>query len=383
MTSSHGRKSRARNKSRRQGAAYAAANAGTLHRHDSGPPNKDLQPADPSRWGVETAPDMRTASALIGARIERCAPCQESLTARLLDDEDPIALAMTAGSVYNLHVIHEPDTESPAAKPIKIFYFLVKHARLHAGDAQLLAATVERMPRADRAALLEAALELWTYYGPRHRGLMRDRGGLSDLTTISDPAAARPVTEAGDQHAAEERPPEGAGPAVRPAASGQGVGRPVAHADRARPLPLHRPTLTTPRKETRIHMSENTENLEQLGEDAARSLIELVTVLQTRGIKYPLEAYRVLSYLTRAAGEMRTALDLLETSVQGLHDRGLLMSDYRGEPLDEVIERFAEASGRARDLAGDLNGNLSKAYSAVGRLAYKEASEGQEPAART
>ncbi|MCT9112566.1 hypothetical protein N4G69_44585 [Streptomyces mirabilis] len=135
---------------------------------------------------------MRTASALIGACIERCAPCQESLAARLLDGEEPSALAMAAGSVYSLHVIHEPDAQSPAAKPIRIFYFLVKHARLHAGDCQLLRVTVERMSRADRAALLEAALELWTYYGPRHRGLVRGQGGLSDLTTISDPAGGAP-----------------------------------------------------------------------------------------------------------------------------------------------------------------------------------------------
>lgn len=99
---------------------------------------------------------MRTASALIGACIEQCAPCQESLTARLLDDEEPSALAMTAGSVYSLHAIHEPDVESPGAKPIRIFYFLVEHARLHARDCQLLRVTVERMSRADRAALLEA-----------------------------------------------------------------------------------------------------------------------------------------------------------------------------------------------------------------------------------
>jgi hypothetical protein len=37
------------------------------------------------------------------------------------------------------------------------------------------------------------------------------------------------------------------------------------------------------------------------------------------------------------------------------------MSDYRGEPLDEVLERFAQSSGRARDLAGELHGNVSKA----------------------
>ncbi|MEU3620685.1 hypothetical protein ABZ725_51900 [Streptomyces sp. NPDC006872] len=128
-------------------------------------------------------------------------------------------------------------------------------------------------------------------------------------------------------------------------------------------------------------MSESTENLEQFAEGAARSLVELVQELQDRGIQYPGEAHRIYSYLTRVAGELRTALDLVGTSVQGLHDRGLLMSDYRGEPLDEVFERFSQASGRARDLAGDLHGNLSKAYSAVGSVAYKETLEEQEPAA--
>ncbi|WP_159063249.1 hypothetical protein [Streptomyces scabiei] len=57
------------------------------------------------------------------------------------------------------------------------------------------------------------------------------------------------------------------------------------------------------------------------------------------------------------------------------------MSDYRGEPLDEVLERFTQSSGRARELAGDLHGNLNKAYSAIGYIAYKEAPEDQESAA--
>jgi hypothetical protein len=67
--------------------------------------------------------------------------------------------------------------------------------------------------------------------------------------------------------------------------------------------------------------------------------------------------------------------------VQDLHDKERLMSDYRGEPLDEVLERFTQSSGRARDLAGDLHSNLNKAYSAVGYVAYKEATEEQESAA--
>ncbi|MFE6904030.1 hypothetical protein ACFVFJ_45745 [Streptomyces sp. NPDC057717] len=186
MTKSHGRKSRARNKSRSRGAAYAAANAGTLHQHDTGPSNKDLQPADPSGWGVENAPDMRTASALIGACIERCVPCQQSLAAKLLD-EDPIVLAVTAGSVYSLHAADEPDAGGLAAKPTQVFFHLVQQART-SGDARMMAAGVEMMPRADRAALLEDALDMWTFYGHKHPGLMRGQGSssvdLSDTITV-------------------------------------------------------------------------------------------------------------------------------------------------------------------------------------------------------
>lgn len=117
MTVSHGRKSRARKTSHARGTAYAAANAGTLHHHDSGHSVTDLQPSAPSRWGVAGAPDMRTASAQIGACIVGCAPCWASLAARFLDDEDPIALAVTAGAVCNLRVMQEPNADRPAACP--------------------------------------------------------------------------------------------------------------------------------------------------------------------------------------------------------------------------------------------------------------------------
>ncbi|MET7575202.1 hypothetical protein ABZT04_43110 [Streptomyces sp. NPDC005492] len=370
MTNSHGRKSRARKTSRTRGAAYVAANAGTLHRHGSGPSATDLRPSAPSRWGVASAPDMRIASALIGACIEGCAPCRAALAAKLLDDEDPIALAVTAGAVCNLLAIHEPDGETPTDKSLQTFLLLVMHARLHVGEARVLVATVEAMSREDRAALLEAALELWAHYGPQHMDLVvRGQGGLADLTAVHSPAAD-PGTEAGTL------------PVVRTAAPGQDAGPPVPRTGRARPHPVHRPPLTTSRTETPIHMSENTKNLEQYGEDAARALSELVGALQYRGITYPLEAYRIFSYLTRTAGELRTAVELLGTSVQGLHDRDRLMTDYRGEPLDEVIERFTELCGRSMDLAGGLNGTLSKAHSAVGHLAYKETPDEQESEAR-
>ncbi|WP_331732061.1 hypothetical protein [Streptomyces sp. NBC_00989] len=174
MTKSHGRKSRARKTSRSRGATYAAANAGTLHQHDSGPSNTDLQPADPSGWGVEATPDMRTASALIGACIERCAVCQQALAVKLLD-EDPIVLTVTAGSVYTLHAATEPDAGSLASAPSQRFFRLVQQARAHGGDGRMMLTGVEMMNRADRAELLEDALDLWTFYGHKHPGLMRSQ----------------------------------------------------------------------------------------------------------------------------------------------------------------------------------------------------------------
>ncbi|MFG2463746.1 hypothetical protein ACGFWE_42865 [Streptomyces sp. NPDC048523] len=169
MSKSHGRKSRARNTSRSRGAAYASAQAGTLHQHDSGPSDKDLQPARPGGWGADTAPDMRTASALIGACLERCAPCQQSLAAKLLD-EDPIVLAVTAGSVYSL-AADARDAGSLASEAAHAFFRALKASS--PGDGRGMVRCVESLNYQDRAALLEDALDLWTFYGHKHPGLMR------------------------------------------------------------------------------------------------------------------------------------------------------------------------------------------------------------------
>ncbi|MFJ8941071.1 hypothetical protein ACIRL0_36050 [Streptomyces sp. NPDC102365] len=197
MTKSHGRKSRARTTSRARGAAFASANAGTLHQHSSGPPAADLQPADPTRWGVETAPDMRTASALIGACIDRCAPCQRSLADKLLDEE-AIVLAVLAGSVYTLHAESEADAGALASRATQVFFGLVKHAREYR-DPGMLPTAVAMLPRDARAAILEDTLDMWTYYGHVDAGLLRERypspTGLSTVTVTvegSDPENAGP-----------------------------------------------------------------------------------------------------------------------------------------------------------------------------------------------
>ncbi|MFM9812903.1 hypothetical protein ACKI16_30880 [Streptomyces scabiei] len=198
MSKSHGRKSRARNTSRSRGAAYAAANAGILHQHNSGPSNTDLQPGNPGGWGVDTAPDMRTASALIGACLERCAPCQQSLAAKL-PAEDPIVLAVTAGSVYSLLAADEQDAGSLASNAGQVFFRALKSSP--PGDGRSMVRCVELLSREERSALLEDALDLWTFFGHKHPGLMRgqtaDQRSASPFTfTVpgSDPADAEPGT---------------------------------------------------------------------------------------------------------------------------------------------------------------------------------------------
>ncbi|MFF0191316.1 hypothetical protein [Streptomyces sp. NPDC005244] len=205
MTKSHGRKSRARKTSRRQGAGFAAANAGTLHVHDSGPSSTDLQPTDSSLWGAESVPDLRAAAALIGACIEQCAPCWRSLTAKLLD-ADPVVLAVTAGAVFALHASRDVDAQDFAAQPARVFFQLVDRARAAGDDFRVLRESVKQMPLADRAQLLGEALDLWASYGRQYPDLIRGEnlarapfgsdtlvtGALSSRNAGRDPKRKRP-----------------------------------------------------------------------------------------------------------------------------------------------------------------------------------------------
>ena len=52
------------------------------------------------------------------------------------------------------------------------------------------------------------------------------------------------------------------------------------------------------------------------------------------------------------------------------------MSDYRSEPLDDVLQRFTASSDAAKRLAGALHGRLSAAHSAIGRISCKEGPTG-------
>ncbi|MGX1266828.1 hypothetical protein [Streptomyces phaeoluteigriseus] len=132
----------------------------------------DLGDGNPGGWGVQAAPDMRTASALIGACLERCAPCQQALAAKLLA-EDPIVLAVTAGSVYSLLAADETDAGSLASEAAHVFFRTLKSSP--PGDGRSVLRCVETLDPENRSDLLEDALNLWTFFGHKHPGLMRSQ----------------------------------------------------------------------------------------------------------------------------------------------------------------------------------------------------------------
>ncbi|MGV9703884.1 hypothetical protein [Streptomyces sp. NPDC003483] len=260
-------------------------------------------------------PDLRIAAALIGASIDRCAPCRKSLTAKLLEG-DPIVLAATADAAYRLHPPRVPDDKGPLAGPARMFLSLARQAHAHGGDARLLLAGVERMPAADREELLDTVLDLFL-----------------TLTPAPGPRA----------HSGE---------AVAGPSDESGAVRTGPHPRRR----AHEPLQIS--KENRIRMSETTEDVIQHAGNAARSLAEFVTELRYQGseIEHPAEPSLIDRHLARAAGEMTTALTALRTFIEGLQEQDRLMTDFRGEPLDRVLQRYREASLAAELRAGLLRG---------------------------
>ncbi|MFE2297124.1 hypothetical protein ACFXAW_02900 [Streptomyces sp. NPDC059445] len=297
------------------------------------------------------------------------------MSARLLE-ADPLAVAMAAGAIYGLHASRGADARNFVAGPARVFFLLVQNARACGGDARMLLAGVERMPEADRAELLDDALELWAFYGRQHPDLVR--GQDIGWASLSDTVEAVPGTDQGGvlPSAAGRRPLE-TDPAEQAGARHErnSTGHRAAAASGSRPLPVHRSSVTHhPSKESRIPMSETTDDVAQNAENAARSLAELVSDLQYGGTEHQVPAHRIYALFTRCAEQMKTALTLLRTSVESLQDQGLLMSDYRGEPLEDVLQRYTEFSARAERLAGELG-----ADSVIERKAHNEASSEQEP----
>lgn len=148
---SHAERERIKQKKAASGASYTSAQSGTAHHHQ-GP---EIGPVDGSGFGADRRAGMGTASALIGACVEQCKPCQASLADKVLGG-DRLVIASLAGSVYSLL----PSIGS-ACSPVTERFHAVARESARSGSGLDVLAAVEALSVEDLEALLEDTLDTW------------------------------------------------------------------------------------------------------------------------------------------------------------------------------------------------------------------------------
>jgi hypothetical protein len=155
MPKNHRKKQRVRARKTATGASYASAQAGTAHRH-VGPP---IDPVDGQGFGAERTVEMRIASALIGACLEKCRPCQRSLADKVLAG-DRLVIASLAGSIYSVL----PSVGFVASPPTRAFHTVARESA-RTGDGREVLALVEGLGAEELEELLEDTLDMWSAIG--------------------------------------------------------------------------------------------------------------------------------------------------------------------------------------------------------------------------
>ncbi|MFB6755474.1 hypothetical protein ACFCX6_31680 [Streptomyces sp. NPDC056353] len=155
MVKKHGKKQRARQKSRRTGAAHASAAAGTTHTHTP-LPNMDVLPLMPH--GAGRVLDLDLAARLVAACRAGCGPCQKSLAKKARQDRP--TLAALAGVPFGL----VPTVGMFASATTREWAPLARDAKARNSGIEALAA-VEAMTDEQVSELLEDALDHWAAGG--------------------------------------------------------------------------------------------------------------------------------------------------------------------------------------------------------------------------
>lgn len=151
MPKNHAKKNAGRRRQQATGAAYTSATTGTEHHH-GGP---TLEPVDGRPYGTDRQADMAAASALIGACVQACQPCQRSLTEKVLEG-DRLVIAELASVAYKLL----PSPGIVASPMTRTFHPLAVAAHT-SGDARLVLAFVEGLDVLPLEDLLNDTLDMW------------------------------------------------------------------------------------------------------------------------------------------------------------------------------------------------------------------------------
>ena len=157
MVKKHGKKQRARQKSRRTGAAHASAAAGTTHEHTPLPDMAILEEL-PHRAGREL--DTELAARLVAACRTACKPCQRTLARKLRTEQRPTLTALAA-AVFGL----VPTPGAFASPTTQEWAPLARAGKSDPAAAAEALAAVEAMDDASASELLEDALDHWAVGG--------------------------------------------------------------------------------------------------------------------------------------------------------------------------------------------------------------------------
>ncbi|MFI1798994.1 hypothetical protein ACH427_16835 [Streptomyces sp. NPDC020379] len=157
MVKSHGKKQRAKNRSRRTGAAHASAAANAVHRHEPLPDMAVLEDL-PHRAGREL--DAELAARLVAACRGRCQPCQRTLAKKLRTEQRPTLVALAAAIYATL-----PSPGFVASPTTRAWAPLARAGKTDPAAAAEALASVEAMDDASASDLLEDALDHWAMGG--------------------------------------------------------------------------------------------------------------------------------------------------------------------------------------------------------------------------
>lgn len=155
MVKGHGKKQRAKNRSRRTGAAHASAAANAIHKHE---PLPDLSVLPLVPHGAGQALDVDLAARLVAACRAACRPCQKSLAKQMRENRP--TLAALAGCVFGTL----PTAGSFASGTTREWAPLARTALARNEGVEALAA-VRAMSDEQASDLLEDALDHWAMGG--------------------------------------------------------------------------------------------------------------------------------------------------------------------------------------------------------------------------
>ncbi|MEW1926393.1 hypothetical protein [Streptomyces sp. NPDC088360] len=157
MVKKHGKKQRARQKSRRTGAAHASAAAGTTHEHT---PLPDMTVLTETPYLAGQNVDTELAARLVAACRTGCRPCQTTLARKLRTEQRPTLTALAAAVYATLPTpgfVASPTTQEWAP--------LARAGKSDPTAAAEALAVVAAMDDASASELLEDALDHWAMGG--------------------------------------------------------------------------------------------------------------------------------------------------------------------------------------------------------------------------